>query len=69
MLKYQPLVKQNPFAIDFEISGSIEFKNVYFDYPGTNVPVLKNLSLNIDKGDYVAFVGIRYDYNLYIEIF
>jgi len=34
----------------------IQFKDVYFEYV-ENVPVLKNINLNIKKGETVAFVG------------
>ena len=36
---------------------SIEFKNVTFTYPGSNHPVLKNVSLKINGGETVAVVG------------
>ena len=38
----------------------IEVKNLSFSYPGEDgktVPVLKNLSLSIEKGSYVAILG------------
>lgn len=37
--------------------GSIEFKNVSFKYPDTNVNVIKNISFKIESGQNVAFVG------------
>ncbi|NNU93388.1 ABC transporter ATP-binding protein [Geobacillus sp. NFOSA3] len=36
---------------------SIEFKNVSFTYPGTDTPVLKNVSFKIEKGETLAIVG------------
>lgn len=35
----------------------IEFQNVSFRYPGTQVPVLQNLSFQIARGEHVALVG------------
>uniref|UniRef100_A0A1I8NNJ9 ABC-type xenobiotic transporter n=1 Tax=Stomoxys calcitrans TaxID=35570 RepID=A0A1I8NNJ9_STOCA len=41
-----------------EVVGNIEFENIYFRYPArTDVEVLKGLSLNIKRGQTVAFVG------------
>ncbi|KAI9321889.1 P-loop containing nucleoside triphosphate hydrolase protein [Dichotomocladium elegans] len=41
-----------------KIEGNIEFRNVKFSYPTRpDVPVLRNLSLNIQPGSTVAFVG------------
>ena len=36
---------------------SIEFKNVWFTYPGTKKPILKGINLKIDEKTDVAFVG------------
>ena len=35
----------------------IEFRNVTFSYPGTNRPVIKNLSITIHQGEKIAIVG------------
>src|SRR5262249_2730317 len=40
---------------DFEVQGSIEFRNLNFAYNGT--PTLRNVSLTIPKGRTVAIVG------------
>lgn len=40
-----------------KFSKSIEFKNIYYKYPGTNKYVLKNLNLKIFKGEKVGIVG------------
>lgn len=37
--------------------NTIEFKNVSFRYPGTEVDILKNLSFQLTKGRVYAFVG------------
>ena len=35
----------------------IEIKNLTFTYPGAEQPTLKNISLEIEKGDFLAIVG------------
>lgn len=39
------------------VHGSVQFKNVYYHYPDSNKRVIKNLSLEAEPGDCVAFVG------------
>ncbi|MFA5660428.1 MAG: ABC transporter ATP-binding protein [Bacilli bacterium] len=39
------------------INGNIEFKNVYFKFPGSSEYALENLNFSIKKGETVAFVG------------
>ncbi len=56
MLDYNPLVDESK-GQELAISGEIEFKNVNFQYPTSKTPVLRNLSLHIRKGEYIAFVG------------
>jgi ABC-type multidrug transport system fused ATPase/permease subunit len=40
-----------------QIKGSIEFRNVTFLYPETQVPVLKNFNLDVKPGQSIALVG------------
>lgn len=40
-----------------EVEGSITFENVSFGYPGTNRPVLHDVSFDVQPGDRVAIVG------------
>ncbi len=50
--------EEKPGEIKPEIKGSIEFKNVSFEYPDDEThKVLKNVSFNVDKGETVAIVG------------
>ena len=37
--------------------GKIEFKDLCFRFPGTENPVLRNITLTIEAGERVAFVG------------
>ena len=39
------------------VHGSVQFKNVYYHYPDSNKRVIKNLSLEAEPGDCIAFVG------------
>lgn len=38
-------------------TGTVEFKNVAFQYPNTNGNVIENISFKINKGETVAIVG------------
>lgn len=39
------------------IDGTIEFKNLNFTYPGTNRPVLSNISIRVDAGKTLGIIG------------
>ncbi len=56
ILSIDPLIKDAEDAIDIEITGDIEFKDVWFSYI-PNEWVLKGVSFHIHKDDTVAFVG------------
>jgi ATP-binding cassette subfamily B protein len=47
----------NPSAIPFEFTNSIEFKNVSFTYPETNITAIDQLSFTLFKGQTLAIVG------------
>ena len=40
-----------------KLEGKIEFKNVFFKYPGTDVYVLDDVSFSINPGEKVAIIG------------
>ena len=40
-----------------DFSGHIEFVNVTFSYPNTDIPALKNASFVIEPGEHVAIIG------------
>lgn len=44
-------------AKSIDLKGSIEFKNVSFNYPGSEEKVINNMSFKIESGQNVAFVG------------
>ncbi|MBE6103915.1 MAG: ABC transporter ATP-binding protein [Erysipelotrichaceae bacterium] len=37
--------------------GTLEFRNVSFTYPGSNIPALSDVSFTAKKGETVAFIG------------
>ncbi len=58
MLEVQPDIQDAPAATDLTyVRGQIDFKEVNFGYKEGLEPVLKNLSLDIRAGEYVALVG------------
>lgn len=42
---------------EYSFDTSIEFKNVTFTYPDTNITALNNISFKINKGDTIAIIG------------
>lgn len=57
-LEIEPDIKDSANAIELtQVQGNIEFKNVSFKYRENYDHVLKNISLNIKVGEYVALVG------------
>ncbi len=58
ILGTEPEVKDPPDAVVLKnVRGNIEFKNVAFRYHEDHNYVLKNLSLEIKSGDYIALIG------------
>lgn len=43
--------------IKTDVTGKVEFKNVTFQYPDANEPLLKDISFVANKGETVAFIG------------
>ncbi len=56
VLDIEPEIKDSPDAIDVDIIGNIEFKNVWFSYVEDEW-ILKDVSFTINAKDVVAFVG------------
>lgn len=58
VLEVEPDIQDAPNAINLpHVQGEIEFKNVHFRYKEDYDHVLKNISLKINIGEYVALVG------------
>lgn len=55
-LKEEPQVKNHVSTIS-EINGDIEFKNVKYTYPDTNIEALQSLNFKIKKGETLAIIG------------
>jgi len=53
----QPEVKDERDALDIKIQGKIEYRNLFFSYPGKENPVLKNINLFILPGMKLGVVG------------
>jgi len=59
LLDTKPTIRFSPKALPAprRIEQGIEFRNVSFQYPGSNRLVLNDLNLRIDAGEHVALVG------------
>jgi ATP-binding cassette subfamily B protein len=58
MLEVEPDMQDAPDAIELtQVQGNIEFREVSFRYKEDYHDVLKNISLKINSGEYVALVG------------
>ncbi|MHA1619692.1 MAG: ABC transporter ATP-binding protein, partial [Promethearchaeota archaeon] len=50
-------IGDQPDALSSPLKGTVEFKNVFFRYPGTENNILKNINLKISPGETMAIVG------------
>ena len=57
VLSTQPKVVSGTVTDSGDKTGTVEFKNVSFTYPGGSGSVLSNVSFKADKGETVAFIG------------
>jgi ATP-binding cassette subfamily B protein len=58
ILEIEPEIQDAPDARDLEkVQGHVEFRNVGFRYRDDHAHVLKNISLHVRAGEYVALVG------------
>ncbi|GAB4580119.1 MAG: hypothetical protein Fur0022_28580 [Anaerolineales bacterium] len=58
VLEVEPDIQDAPHAVDLtHVQGKIEFKEVSFTYKKEQNFVLRNISLSIQAGEYVALVG------------
>lgn len=55
---YSEIEKEPENPIKKEILGNIEVKNISFSYTKNSPKVIKNVSMNINKGEQIAIVGI-----------
>ncbi len=57
MHKPEERPKESDFVSKKSFDGKIEFRNVTFKYPNTEVEILKNVSFTINPGERVAILG------------
>jgi len=57
ILDEKPEISDNDTVDKTSIEGSIEFKGLTFTYPGTDIPVLKDISISVEAGSTLAIVG------------
>ncbi|WP_435412315.1 ABC transporter ATP-binding protein [Psychroserpens mesophilus] len=55
-LKQEPEIKNNTIE-QSKIEGNIEFKDVTFIYPDTNIKALDSVSFSLEKGETLAILG------------
>jgi ATP-binding cassette subfamily B protein len=56
ILSEKPDITDAKDAVELDIQGEIEFKNLTFEYV-KGIPVLKNINLKIEKGKTLAIIG------------
>ena len=57
LLDYVPAIPNGSYDGNGDESGTVEFRNVSFTYPGTDVEVLHDVSFKIERGETVAIMG------------
>ncbi|HLO27679.1 MAG TPA: ABC transporter ATP-binding protein [Anaerolineales bacterium] len=58
IMEIEPEIQDSANAIDLtHVQGNVEFRNVGFRYRDNHAHVLKNISLRVNAGDYIALVG------------
>ena len=58
ILEIEPEIQDASDAIDLKpVQGNVQFKNVGFRYRDDHAHILKNISMDIPAGEYVALVG------------
>ena len=58
-LEVNPVLDNSNSKVQIKSGVDIEFRNVSFCYPGTNIKVLNNFSLKINRGEKVALIGLN----------
>ena len=59
VLETDPTIKdpESPAKLPATGTGLVEFKDVYFTYPGADIPVLEGINFTAKPGEITAFVG------------
>lgn len=58
VLKTEPIIKDGKKTVsDKNLTGTVEFQNVTFCYPGADEPVIQNVTFEAQRGEVVAIIG------------
>lgn len=58
ILDVEPSIDENEDGVsEGDGSGTLEFKNVYFQYPDADEPVLRDINFKAERGQTIAFIG------------
>jgi ATP-binding cassette subfamily B protein len=58
ILEQEPAIRSAPAAwVPDRVRGEIEFRNLTFRYPGSEKPVLRNITIKLRAGETLALVG------------
>jgi ATP-binding cassette subfamily B protein len=57
ILDTEPEIDEHPGAVDLPPDGALEVDAVTFRYPGTTMPVMRDISLTVGAGERLALVG------------
>ena len=57
VLAIKPSIEEKPPSMRAVMTGTIEFKDVSFHYPGAEKPALRNLSFTARPGEVTAIIG------------
>ena len=57
LLNQIPEINDDNVIFDNPIEGNIKFNNLTFSYPNSNRDILKNISFEINKGEFVGIMG------------
>ncbi len=58
-MEYPNAVNHGTKSVPECAEHTVEFKNVSFSYPGSNVAVLKNISVVLHPGEHISIVGLN----------
>jgi ATP-binding cassette subfamily B protein len=53
----EKIIAEEPVIVPSSFSKKIDVQNLSFSYPGNNLPVINNVSFEINKGEIIALVG------------
>ena len=57
VIKHEVSVLDTDKPVEFKESGTIEFKNVGFAYPGADKEAVSDISFKVKQGETIAFIG------------